>query len=314
MNTHNGHSEAYEPTQVKSSGDIFENVPMPAGVALQRARKRVGDYRKGNFFKTGIEPLDRTIRLIPGNLLLIGGRAGSGKTAMGMQIIRNVLKQQQRDGDRKPVLIFSAEMTADGLMEREASAAVNVPVAGLVSQSATAEEYDRMDGFLSGDSGQAEYLDNLFIDESPAPSLQHMLNHLESFSNLALCVFDYVELAGEYSTNQAERVSKITGGLKAIAKGRGIPVIALAQLNRDIEKRADKTIYQSDFMYGGERDADIALGLLRPSQYDLAQPRELVECHIVKYRNGPTGVVNMKFDERTMTFTGGNVIRTPLNG
>lgn len=314
MRAQEARSRAIGIGEVPSIDDFFEDAVMPAGMAMQRARKQLADYKYGRFFRTGIRPLDERLRLVDGDLILVGGRAASGKTALGLQIIRNVLKQQDKMEDKRPVIIFSAEMTAASLMMREAAAAVDIPITALVTRTATEEEYAKVDDFLLGIGAKNYYLDHLFIDQSPAPTLEHMASQLEQLPDLALCVFDYTDLAGEMAHSQLERITKITRGLKALAKKYNIPVLALAQLNRDVEKRENKKVQMSDFMFGGEQAADIALGLMRPWTYDNTLPKELVECHICKYRNGPTGVVDMSFNERTMSFSGAVRIQVPLNG
>ena len=292
--------------------DFFTSNLMPAGMSNQRAQQYLAQAANKMFLRTGIEPLDKHIRLVPGELVFIGGRAASGKTALGMQITRNVCRSLA--GSKGIVAFFSAEMTMQSLVLREAAAECGVPMERLTLGEATPFEVERVEQYLR--SG-GPLLDHLFVDESPAPTLEHMLEQLgaltEAGYDLRLVVFDYLELAGELGANQQERIAKISRGLKAIAKHFNVPVVTLAQLNREIEKRADKKIQMSDFMFGGEQAADIVIGLLKPSLYDEAISRNLVEAHIVKYRNGRIGIEPMYFDEKAMRFSSVVVVRRPLN-
>src|SRR5690606_25530434 len=146
----------------------------------------------------------------------------------------------------------------------------------------------------------------VYIDESPAPTLEHMIEQLnalvESGQQIAMVLFDYTELAGEYDRDESRRVNKISRGLAAIAKRFACPVLTLSQLNRDIEARADKTPAMRDLMHGGERDAACILILVRPWSYDKSAPRELINGHIVKNRFGKQGDVTLGFDETSLRF------------
>lgn len=291
---------------------FFDGRLMPAGVAQQRARTDLAAMKSGAFLRIGIGALDKRLRLVPGDVYFIGGRAASGKTALGMQIAYSALAQIQKNKEQASVAIFSAEMTAASLMLREASAQTNVPLESIILGEATPDEYTLMDESLREPRVAME---NLYIDESPAPTLEHIaeqLTALRQASKLRLVVIDYLELVGEFAKTQQERVSKISKGLKGLAKQFDVPLVVLAQLNREIEKRTDKKVMLSDFMHGGEQAADVAIGLLRPWTYDITKPRELVEAHICKYRNGRTGVENLFFDERTLRFSTAVMLRQDL--
>jgi replicative DNA helicase len=293
---------------------FFSSSLVPAGCGMASASDILNATQQRKFLRTGIPSFDAVMRLVPGELIFIGGRAASGKTALGMQIVHSAAKQiAARPGeDRGLVAVFSAEMTTSSLLLREACAQAGVPMQSLIVGSASDQDYDRVRTFLVN----SKLSSCLYIDESPAPTLEHMaeqLSILAEAGNLELVMFDYLELAGEFAGSPQERVSKISRGLKALAKQFKVPVIALAQLNREVEKRADKKVQLSDFMFGGEQSADIAIGLLRPHLYDLAQPANLVEAHICKYRNGKVGVIELDFNEKLMRFSSAIRVSTPLN-
>lgn len=293
--------------------DYFASNLVPASIAKGAARQQLANMRGGNFgYKTGIAPFDAMFRLVPTDVVAIGGRAASGKSAMGMQIVYNVARQLRAKEEQGTIAVFSAEMSGAALMMREACAYAQVPYQKLLLGSATPEEYDRVDTAL----GNREQAERLYIDETSSPTLEHMTEQLHLLSKVdqvRLIMFDYLELAGESGYQQSDRVSKIAKGMKQLAKHFQCPVVVLAQLNRDIERRAEKKPQLADFMHGGEQAYDIAIALLRPWLYDQAQPKELVEAHIVKYRNGRPDTAKLMFDEQTLRFSTAIIVRKDLN-
>lgn len=298
-------------TPTRNLDEFFTNRLVPAGIAQERARVRLMAMQTGTFLNTGIDCLDRRLRLMPTEVVFVAGRAGTGKTAFGMQMVSNAQRFIVKNKESSSVAVFSAEMSADSLMLREAAAITNTSVERLGLGQATPEEYEEVERVLR----KLRY-DNVFIDESSAPTLEHMVEQLQALqdaSPLRLVLFDYMELAGEFGQNQSDRMAKIGRGLKAIARRFEVPVVVLAQLNREIEKRQDKRPLLSDIMHGGEQSADIILALHRPHLYDKAQPAALVEAHIVKYRNGRTGVENLFFNSQTLRFSGAYIQRENFN-
>lgn len=283
--------------------DLFfrENL-QPSTFAAQRARERLRALRDGVAgFTTKLVGLDQYVRLMPGQLFTVAGRSGAGKTAFGMQLIYSVMLQMEERGDGGVVCVFSAEMDGESLMLREACALEKVSFWQVQTGVCTQAEYDRLDSRLSNMGSQ-----RLYIDESPAPTLEHMVMQLKALADegrdIALVLFDYTELAGEFDRDESKRVNKISRGLATIAKKFDCPVVTLSQMNRDIESRAEKTPSMRDLMHGGERDAATILILVRPWAYDKSAPRELVNAHVVKNRFGPQGEATLGFDETTLRF------------
>lgn len=279
--------------------EFFQKNLVPAGFAIDGARTRLRRFQSGETgLSTGWANLDRFMRLTPGELTTIGGRAGTGKTAFGMQLVYNTLNAT-RDRIGGHVVVFSAEMDGASLMLREACAQEGVSFWGIQSRTVSEDVYDRVDQALSRLEGK-----RLLIDESPAPTLEHMLDQLSTLEGrtLRLILFDYTELSGEMDRVESQRIAKISRGLKAIAKKFSAPVVNLSQLNRDIEGREDKTPSMRDLMYGGEREPDRIILLVRPWLYDKSKTKELVTAHVVKNRNGPTGEALFSFDESVMRF------------
>lgn len=293
--------------------DLFfrENL-QPAAFAAQRARDRLRALQTGTLgFKTKLAGLDEYVRLMPGQLLTVAGRSGSGKTAFGMQLVYNVLQQMQEREDPGVVCIFSAEMDGESLMLREACAVERINFWRVQTGDCRAEEYQRLDRRLSemGDR-------RLYIDESPAPTLKHMTMQLQALAEegrtISLVLFDYTELAGEFDRDESRRVNQIARGLATISKHFDCPVVTLSQMNRDIESRAEKTPNMRDLMHGGEREAACIVILVRPWMFDKSSPRELVNAYVVKNRFGPQGEATLGFDETSLRFYNARVEKHEL--
>jgi replicative DNA helicase len=293
--------------------DLFfrENL-QPSAFAAQRARERLAALQSGTLgFKTRLAGLDEYVRLMPGQLLTVAGRSGTGKTAFGMQLVYNVLQQMQDNGDDGAVCVFSAEMDGESLMLREACAVERISYWRVQTGDCRAEEYQRLDRRLAtmGDR-------RLYIDESPAPTMEHMTMQLKALADegrsISLVLFDYTELAGEFDRDESKRVNKIARGLATIAKHFDCPVVTLSQMNRDIEARAEKTPSMRDLMHGGEREAACIVILVRPWMFDKSSPRELVNAHVVKNRFGPQGEATLGFDETSLRFYNARVEKHEL--
>lgn len=294
--------------------DLFfrENL-QPSSFAAQRARDRLKALQSGVVgFTTKLEGLDAYVRLMPGQLLTVAGRSGSGKTAFGMQLVYNVMQQMSQRADMGMVCIFSAEMDGEALMLREACAIEKISFWRVQTGDCKADEYQRLDRRLEqlGDR-------RIYIDESPAPTLEHMTEQLKALSDegktISLVLFDYTELAGEFDRDESKRVNKITRGLATLAKKFDCPVVTLSQLNRDIESRSEKTPNMRDLMHGGERDAACIVILVRPWSYDKKSPRELINAYVVKNRFGPQGEATLGFDETSLRFYNAKLQHEPLN-
>lgn len=301
-------------TQIIDPDSFFRENLVHSSIAAQRARERLRQMQEGGVgYKTKLTVLEDYVRLMPGQLTVVAGRSGSGKTAFGMQMVYSVLAQMEERGDPGVICIFSAEMDGESLMLREACAIEKISYWRVQTGECSKAEYARLDERLANMGSRRVY-----IDESSAPTLEHMIEQLnalvESGQQIAMVLFDYTELAGEYDRDESRRVNKISRGLAAIAKRFACPVLTLSQLNRDIEARSDKTPTMRDLMHGGERDAACILILVRPWSYDKSAPRELINGHIVKNRFGKQGDVTLGFDETSLRFYSATVTQHDLGG
>jgi len=220
-----------------------------------------------------------------------------GKTALAMNIANHV-------GESKTVLVFSMEMSAMELVTRSVAQHSKVPLDRLLSGDINDEQWD-----LVGKGVQRVEYSKIHLDESPAMLMQQIRARArrvrQQHPDLAVIIVDYLQLmSGDAKIHRAQQISDITRGLKALAKEMDIPVIALSQLNRDVDKRDDKRPRLSDLRESGsiEQDADLILFIYREVVYDeKTKHKKVAEVIIGKQRNGPTGTVLLYyFGEYTM--------------
>jgi replicative DNA helicase len=244
---------------------------------------------------TGFADLDRmTAGLQAGDLIIVAGRPSMGKTAFSLNIAENVALAKQL-----PVAVFSMEMGGAQLVQRMVGSLGRLDQSRLRTGNLTDDEWARL-------TEAAERMENIpiHIDESSA------LNPLEvrararrlarKHGQLGLIVVDYLQLMSSTrdGENRATELSEISRSLKALAKELQCPVIALSQLNRDLEKRTDKRPVMSDLRESGalEQDADVILFIYRDEVYNAeSKDQGIAEIIIGKQRNGPIGMVKLAF-------------------
>jgi len=254
--------------------------------------------------KTGFHRLDEmTAGLYPGDLVILAGRPGMGKSALAMNIVANVA------GYAKPprtVAVFSIEMSNEQLLMRMicAEARVNIQRFRL--------------GYLNKEERTRVQAASALISNWPVPMTDRssmtvfdMLargRRLKENRDLALIVIDYIQLMGGQGENRNQEVSGISRGLKLMAKDLQVPVLALAQLNRAVDTRVsgNHRAQLSDLRESGslEQDADMVWFAFRPEWYK-PHDEELkgqAEVNIAKQRNGPTGTVQLLFKKEYARF------------
>ena len=252
---------------------------------------------------TGFYDWDRmTQGLVKGNLIIIAGRPGMGKTSFAVNIAQHVALREN-----KSVGIFSLEMGEEELAQRILASESDLPFgsvrAGRLSQGQWTQLYDTIRRTTAAP---------LFIDDSPNPSLLEISSkarRLKAEHGLDLLVIDYLQLmsaGGRYESRQLE-ISAISRGLKQLAKEAEIPVIALSQLSRQPERRAgDHRPQLADLRESGsiEQDADMVCFIYRDELYNKDDPdnKGMAELIISKHRNGETGTVDMVFFGENTTF------------
>jgi replicative DNA helicase len=230
-----------------------------------------------------------------GDMFVIAARPSMGKTSLAMNIAENVVLNQ-----KIPVAVFSLEMTKAQLAMR------------MMSSNARVNMRNVRDGFIRESdfpklTSAAGRLSNapLYIDDTPSLSILQLRSRarrvVQQFG-VKLFVVDYLQLAKSTSQrahNREQEIADISGGLKAIAKELDVPVVVLAQLNRDIEREKNRKPRLSDLRESGslEQDADIVGLLYKPNRDgdDDESDGVAVNLLIAKQRSGPTGDVRLTF-------------------
>ncbi len=237
---------------------------------------------------TGFDALDRrTNGLNPGDLIILAARPSMGKTSLAMNIAEHVAVDQ-----KKPVLVFSMEMTAEQLLDRMAASVGRIPYDLIRTGKVFGhDEYDSRILPTVNTINSAP----LFIDDRPALTIAQMratARKEHKRNPLGLIVVDYLQLARAKAESRVMEVTYISQGLKALAKELRVPVLALSQLNRSVDSRSDKRPNNSDLRDSGaiEQDADVIWFIYRDEVYNETSPQKgVAEIICTKQRNGPTG-------------------------
>ncbi len=258
---------------------------------------------------TGFERLDSLVAgLHAAELTVIAARPGMGKTSLVLNLVRNVASLVDPDGVQSfGSIVFSLEMPKDQLALRWVCGEAQVN-ADKLRRPATLTNRDWTQ--LTTASATLFQLP-ILVDDTPAMSLvditgKAMMAKAELAQGglkLALVAVDYIQLMrGDTSAgNREQEISSISRGLKQLSKRLGVPVIALSQLNRSVETRgkSDKRPQLSDLRESGaiEQDADNIIFIYRDDYYDKdSGDKGIAELIVAKQRNGPTGMVKVKFD------------------
>lgn len=248
---------------------------------------------------TGLADLDaKTCGLQPGDLVIIAGRPSMGKTALAINVAEYVAVETQQTA-----LVFSMEMGKKQLTERSMASIGNIPLPALRSGQLDDGMFSRM-SYATGKLFHSK----LVIDDSPALSIMQMRSRARRVSKkhgLSLIVVDYIQLARGEGQSREQEVSSVSRGLKALAKEFSCPVIALSQLSRKVEDRADKRPMMSDLRESGaiEQDADLILLMYRDEYYKPNSPdKGVAEIIIGKQRMGETGVISVLFQGQYSRF------------
>jgi replicative DNA helicase len=264
---------------------------------------------------TGFVDVDKmTSGLQPGDLIIVAGRPSMGKTTFAVNIGEHVAIEQGL-----PVAVFSMEMGAPQLALRMLASIGRIDQQRLRTGRLQDEDWPKLTAAI-----QKMHDAPMFIDETPA------LNSLElrararrlarTCGKLGLIVIDYLQLmsSATQGENRATEISEISRSLKALAKELQVPVIALSQLNRTVEQRADKRPVMSDLRESGaiEQDADVIFALYREEFYNPdTTEKGVAEVLVLKQRNGPTGRLNLRFagaNTRFDNLAGGGMAASPF--
>ncbi|HLU39793.1 MAG TPA: replicative DNA helicase [Planctomycetota bacterium] len=244
---------------------------------------------------------DMTGGLHAGELLILAARPSMGKTSFAL----NVLERVARDGNG--VVFFSLEMSAQQVIQNMLCCRAQIHGLALRKGRITNEQYQRLH-----QEAEALYEAPIFVDDSPGLSIVQARAKCRRLKQrhpekVKLIVIDYLQLmtAGQRVESRQQEIATISRGLKAIARELEVPVIALSQLNRDVENRDDHRPRMSDLRESGaiEQDADVIMLLHRDEYYKRTEENAgLAQIIIAKQRNGPTGEVQLRFFPEYMRF------------
>ena len=251
---------------------------------------------------SGFKDLDHKLSgFQPSDLIILAARPSVGKTSLALDFARNAAVKHGI-----PVAIFSLEMSKEQLVDRMLSAQSQVDSWKLrTAKLSLDEEFERLQ------QGMHELMKApIFVDDKAANTILNMrstLRRLTTDKPIGLIIVDYLQLMGTAKSydNMVNQVTEISRSLKALAKEFKAPVIALSQLSRAVESRGGKPRL-SDLRDSGsiEQDADVVMFIHREDKYgtDGGDRKNIVEILIEKHRNGPTGMVELYFDDKKTTF------------
>lgn len=244
---------------------------------------------------TGYHDFDEmTSGLQPSDLVIVAGRPSMGKTTYAMNIAEHVAIKS-----KLPTLIFSMEMPGDSIVMRLLSSLCRIDQLRIRTGKLEDEDWPRISSTVSMLSDAP-----LFIDDTPALSPAEVRARARRLAKeqgqLGLIVVDYLQLmqVPGFNENRTAEISEISRSLKGLAKELKVPVIALSQLNRGLEQRADKRPVMSDLRESGaiEQDADLIVFIYRDEVYnENSADKGTAEIIIAKQRNGPIGKVRLTF-------------------
>jgi replicative DNA helicase len=307
-----------EKTFLQVNADRSSNKELHAGVVIQSAIERIEHYHRGGAqmlgISTGFEYLDKmTCGMSPGQMIVYAARPGMGKTSLGMNIAEHTSLVQQI-----PTGVFSLEMTAD-----ELGARLLFSVAQGDYQRFRTGAFENEDIPKLIEGAKQIGSSKLWVDDTPGLNVMELRSKARRMVRqygIKLFVIDYLQLMKSirHYNNREQEVAEISTGIKSLAKELKVPIIVLAQFNREIDKDPNRPPRLSDLRESGsiEQDADL-VGLLykpklKPDMEEALERRDQdwskkfsrVNCLIAKQRNGPTGDVELEYYKSYMKFFG----------
>jgi replicative DNA helicase len=278
-------------TQAVEPWSCFEDV-------LQSVCEELGTTDPPCLIKTGLCDLDSKLQLRPGALTIIAARPAVGKSALGINIMSHIAFSL-----KFPVAFFSLEMTKKEIVTRMISSQTGIDGKAFRNKKLDSNEWEKVMDFIAQYNKSSVYIDDTAgIDIA---TLRERARRLSRQYGICCIIIDYLQLMtadGKRVNTREQEVSRISRGLKLIAKDLHIPVIALSQLSRNLESRSDKHPVLSDLRESGaiEQDADNVLFLHREKEEGKEQYADL---DIAKQRSGPIGRIKLYWDGSITKFT-----------
>lgn len=281
--------------------------PIDVKVALKSTIDRIDVLAKQGSEVTGVSSgfadLDKmTSGLQPADLVIVAARPSMGKTTFAMNLCENAMMLQE-----KPVLVFSLEMPYEQIMMRMLASLGRINQTSIRTARLNDDDWFR----LQQVTRELADKDNLYIDDSSGLTPMELRTRARKLARerggLSLIMVDYLQLmrVPSISENRTLEIAEISRSLKALAKELNVPVVALSQLNRGLEQRADKRPINSDLRESGaiEQDADLIMFIYRDEVYnENSDQKGVAEIIIGKQRNGPIGTCRLTFQGQFSRF------------
>lgn len=295
------------------SQKYLKQIFVPVKDVLTEAFERIDELHreKGKLrgLPTGFLDLDNILAgLQKSDLIILAARPSVGKTSLALDIARHAAIHS-----KVPVGIFSLEMSKEQLVDRMLCAEAGVDLwrmrTGRLSDHDEDNDFLRI-GHAMGVLSEAP----IYIDDSATANVMEIRTksrRLQIEHGLGLIIVDYLQLMESRTRieNRVQEIAEITRSLKSIARELNIPVLALSQLSRAVEARSPAIPKLADLRESGsiEQDADVVLFIYRKAmdrgiREVTPEEKNIAEIHIAKHRNGPTGMVQLYFDENRVCF------------
>lgn len=296
---------ARSDSAIKSSGP--SHVMNFVALVAEQVQMRIEGQAPENVTSTGLAGLDRLTGggLVDGDLVYIAARPSMGKTAFSLALAKNI--SGLRVARPRHVLYFSTEQSGTALAYRLVASSSEMDASRLKRGEFAPGEVDR---FTEGAQVVADL--KMHIDETSEITLPEIRSRAREFAQKVdhepmVIVVDYLQrMKPHRDADPRHVIGEISTGLKNLAKELKCPVVALAQLNRELEKRANKRPMMSDLAESGklEQDADVIMFLYRDEYYNV-QTKEpgITEVIVGKNRDGSVGVSKVQFDAKTQRFS-----------
>ena len=265
------------------------------GPAMERISLQMESGQGVIGIPSGFHDLDRmTGGFKDSDLIIVAGRPAMGKTSWVLNVALHAALES-----KKSIAIFSLEMSKEQLTERLLTEQAQIDAMRLHRGALSEAEFDRVSNAL-GPLGEAQ----IYIDDTPVMdelTMQLKARQAKLRHNVDMILLDYLQLMHGRSRgddgNRVQEVSAISRALKGLARELRIPVIAISQLSRAPEQRPDKRPILSDLRESGsiEQDSDVVMFLYRPEYYKSDERPGIAEVIVAKHRNGPTGMIELKF-------------------
>jgi replicative DNA helicase len=250
---------------------------------------------------TGFVDLDKILGgLQKSDLVILAARPSMGKTSLALDIARNVAVLENQS-----VGLFSLEMSKDQLADRLLASLANINLWNLRNGRLAGDDYSRLQHAMGSLSESPLYIDD--AGSVNILQMRAMARRLQANKGLSLIVIDYLQLMEPMNkfASPVQQVTENSRALKMLAKELNVPVLVLSQLSRAVEARVPQIPRLADLRESGaiEQDADVVLMIYREDKYnENSLQKNIANVLIEKHRNGPTGGINLYFDENRVSF------------